>query len=54
MKRKKTGLYTHRYYFTLKEEAQYIKYKQIYNGYYQVIYINNGYCLEVTKRVITL
>ena len=39
MKTVKTGLFSRKYFFSLAEDE---------------IFINNGYCLEVTKRTIKL
>ena len=54
MKTIKTGLFTKQYIFTLNEYEKYKKCKEANKGFYNEIFINNGYCLEVTKRVIKL
>ena len=54
MKTIKTGLFTKQYIFTLNECEKYKKCKEANKGFYNEIFINNGYCLEVTKRTIKL
>lgn len=54
MKTKQVGQFSKRFYFSLSEESLYNEYKQHFAGYYNIIYINNGYCLEVTKRSFKL
>lgn len=49
MEKVKTGNFTYTYFFTLKEKELYDKYKIKYNGYYKERFIDNGYCLEITK-----
>ena len=56
MKKVKTGLFSVRLYFPMNEKgyADYIKAKQKYNGYYAEIFVNNEYCIEVTKRNLSV
>lgn len=54
MKTIKTGLFSRKHFFSLAEHDKYIKCKETNKGFYDEIFINNGYCLEVTKRTIKL
>ena len=54
MKTVKTGLFSKKYFFSLAEYDKYIKCKKKNKGFYDEIFINNSYCLEVTKRTIKL
>ena len=54
MKIIKTGLFSKTIYFSLTEYDKYIKCKKENKGFYNEIFINNGYCLEITKRVIKI
>lgn len=52
MQNVKTGLFSITLYFELSEKEQYNSYKEQYKGYYTETFINNGYALEITKRVV--
>lgn len=52
MKKVQTGLYSHKYFFNLNEKQKYEAYKKKYEGFYVIHFINNGWCIEVTKRTI--
>ena len=40
--------------FSINEKEKYNYYKSKYKGFYNEIFINNGYGLEITKRVIKI
>ena len=54
MRKCQTGVFSFAVYFTLDEKEKYNYYKLKYKGFYNEIFINNGYGLEITKRVIKM
>lgn len=50
MKTVKTGVFSRKYFFSLNEREKFLAYKKKFQGFFEEIFINNGYCIEVTKR----
>ena len=50
MKTVKTGLFSRKYFFSLNEYGKLLEYKKKFQGYFEEIFINNGYCIEVTNE----
>lgn len=49
MTKQKIGNFTYALFFSLEEKVKYEQYKSKFKGFYTERFINNGYCLEITK-----